>query len=398
MAINLSDNLQVNFPKHIDARLYDNQTPYSSSAQVTGSIISPYRYKGLTVFISSSTEVAEYWFRDGIADTDLILKTSPSSGSFSGIYSSSFSGSGLTTIDDVGGINANTSIDNLEGKNFSALFDEIFFPTVAPTAQPAGSATTAISITAGSGGSGTTREVGDTVDVDLTTTYNSGSWRAGTLNSTKRSYYGPATNYYFTSGSTTEDASTTDNYTFNNHIVTYLTNTFSTAVSYSAGEIPVNSKNIEVPLSTNSAGFLTPSNSTFTGIYPWFYGSSSTNITSTDVVNAIEGFYNGSPVGGSAKSITTSTGTITALYPDTSTDYYFWIAIPTQSTSKTKWFQNLNNNGNIGGPSNLFNTEIIENNVSASGYWVNDYKIYISNYATRFSTGEDIGQVQLLNL
>lgn len=392
MGIPVTSNFDVSAPANVDSRL----RIFSSSAEVTSSITS-YRYQGMTVFVSSSTEIAEYWFKDGVADSDLILKTvSGSGGSGSSVYSSSFSGSGLTTIDDVGGINANTSIDNLEGKNFSTLFDEIFFPTVAPTAQPAGSATTAISITAGSEGSGTIREVGANVNVTLTTTYNSGSWRAGTLNSTKRSYYGPATNYYFTSGSTTEDASTTDNYTFNNHIVTYLTNTFSTAVSYSAGEIPVNSKNIGVPPS-NSAGVLTPSNSTFTGIYPWFYGSSSTNITSTDVVNAIEGFYNGSPVGGSAKSITTSTGTITALYPDTSTDYYFWIAIPTQSTSKQKWFQNLNNNGNIGGPSNLFNTEIAASNVSASGYWINNYKIYISNYATRFSTGEDIGQVQLLN-
>ncbi len=278
MGIPVTSNFDVSAPANVDSRL----RIFSSSAEVTGSITS-YRYQGMTVFVSSSTEIAEYWFKDGVADTDLILKTSPPSGSFSGIYSSSFSGSGLTTIDDVGGIDANTSVDNLEGKNFSALFDEIFFPTVLPTAQPAGTAITAISITPGSGGSGTTREVGADVNITLTTTYNSGSWRAGTLDSTKRSYYGLATNYYFTSGSTTEDALTADNYTFNNHIVTYLNNTFSTAVSYSAGEIPVNSKNIEVPQS-NSAGFLTPSNSTFIGIYPWFFISVNSSINSCTVM------------------------------------------------------------------------------------------------------------------
>jgi hypothetical protein len=71
MAIETTLNFYPYFPGNIDSRL----GPYSSSAHATGSIESIYRYVGMTVFISSSTETEEYWWKDGINNNQLILKT-----------------------------------------------------------------------------------------------------------------------------------------------------------------------------------------------------------------------------------------------------------------------------------------------------------------------------------
>jgi hypothetical protein len=71
MAIETTLNFYPYFPGNIDSRL----GPYSSSAHAAGSIESIYRYVGMTVFISSSTETEEYWWKDGINNNQLILKT-----------------------------------------------------------------------------------------------------------------------------------------------------------------------------------------------------------------------------------------------------------------------------------------------------------------------------------
>ena len=72
MAIETTLNFYPYFPGNIDSRL----GPYSSSAHATGSINSIYRYVGMTVFVSSSTETSEYWWKEGTANNQLIPKTS----------------------------------------------------------------------------------------------------------------------------------------------------------------------------------------------------------------------------------------------------------------------------------------------------------------------------------
>ena len=71
MAIETTLNFYPYFPGNIDSRL----GPYSSSAHATGSIESIYRYVGMTVFVSSSSETEEYWWKDGVNNNQLILKT-----------------------------------------------------------------------------------------------------------------------------------------------------------------------------------------------------------------------------------------------------------------------------------------------------------------------------------
>jgi hypothetical protein len=92
------------------------------------------------------------------------------------------------------------------------------------------------------------------------------------------------------------------------------------------------------------------------------------------------------------KVVATSTGTITINFSSANTDW-IWFAIPSTSTSKTKWYVNALNNWNIGSPSDLFWDESIVSIDSPDAYWswVN-YKIYISNY-----TSEALLPMQLQN-
>jgi hypothetical protein len=76
MAIELADNIQTGAPKPTDSRYLNNQVPYTDEIEVNSLISSGVRYTGLTVNITGS----EYWYKDGIADTDLIEKTTGGGG------------------------------------------------------------------------------------------------------------------------------------------------------------------------------------------------------------------------------------------------------------------------------------------------------------------------------
>lgn len=199
--------------------------------------------------------------------TLLFLSQSISSGS-SGVYASAFYPN-TNVPATVGGITINTSVNTLEGLTFSEMFDQLLFPTIDPTPQPAGGASTIISPTA-------IQEVGTSVDVTLTTTFTQGVWRAGSIAATVRDYYGPANDYIFKSGSTTINNGTNDTHTFSNHIVILDNNTFSTQVSYNAGQQPVDSKEVNFGIA-NSAGTTPLETDSFTGVYPILYGMSTTN-------------------------------------------------------------------------------------------------------------------------
>jgi parallel beta-helix repeat protein len=72
MAITFNDNGQVNAPKSFDNKYLKNGvTPYADVADANSTINSAYRSKGLTVLIGNK----EYWYRDGILDANLIVKS-----------------------------------------------------------------------------------------------------------------------------------------------------------------------------------------------------------------------------------------------------------------------------------------------------------------------------------
>ena len=83
MAIIINDNLTTFSPKSLDSRY----GPWTSTTQANISVVSSFRYIGLTVGILTGTTtyeggryvtvldgVSEYWYYTGVTDADLILK------------------------------------------------------------------------------------------------------------------------------------------------------------------------------------------------------------------------------------------------------------------------------------------------------------------------------------
>lgn len=70
MSILLNDNLSIQAPRPVDA----NYGPYASTTAANAAISSANRYVGLTVGIGTTT-VSEYWYNGGIADVNLIAKS-----------------------------------------------------------------------------------------------------------------------------------------------------------------------------------------------------------------------------------------------------------------------------------------------------------------------------------
>jgi hypothetical protein len=77
MAIQYNENIKIAAPLSIDNRYLSLRTlsgsplPYSGVSEVNTVIISSERYTGLTVNINN----LEYWYKDGVTNTDLILKS-----------------------------------------------------------------------------------------------------------------------------------------------------------------------------------------------------------------------------------------------------------------------------------------------------------------------------------
>lgn len=71
MAILLNDNLDIAAPKAADNRF----GPHVSVAAANTAIPSIKRFVGLTVGIISGSTVVEYWYRAGITDGDLVVKS-----------------------------------------------------------------------------------------------------------------------------------------------------------------------------------------------------------------------------------------------------------------------------------------------------------------------------------
>lgn len=76
MSINFNDNFNIKTGKPIEAKYYAlNGLPYTSISAVNLEITLTYRFEGLTVNISNN----EYWYKDGVDDSNLILKQADSS-------------------------------------------------------------------------------------------------------------------------------------------------------------------------------------------------------------------------------------------------------------------------------------------------------------------------------
>ena len=70
MSIKLSDSIRVGQQKPLEDKYFNELVPYISTSQVNTLLPKPVRHIGLTVNINKE----EYWYKDGIEDSNLVLK------------------------------------------------------------------------------------------------------------------------------------------------------------------------------------------------------------------------------------------------------------------------------------------------------------------------------------
>lgn len=262
----------------------------------------------------------------------------------------------VTSTTTVGAINAGQTIEvgtNIQ-KLTELLLNKTFYPTfVNPTFSLANNAGL--------------REVGSSFSVTLTFNFNQGQILGkldnGIWNPTMLQDYraGIATSYLL-NGVSGANNSTSFNITTN-----LGTNPLNGSVTYAEGVQPKDSKNnnFESPF---PAGTSPVQNTSFEGIYPYFYYKSTSPITPAIMQSAIAN-------GQATKVVASSTGTITI--PFAADGEYIAVAYPATSTTKTKWYINALDNGDIPGGI-LGGTSTLPCN-SPTGLWNNvNFKIHVS--------------------
>lgn len=152
-------------------------------------------------------------------------------------------------------------------------------------------------------------------------------------------------------------------------------------VSYSAGMQPSGSTGTPY-LSPYPSGTTSPIPIVINGIYPYFYGKVASG-------GAPSGSNRPTPtaalITGGTKIVGSSTGTVYINF-NSGADDYIWFATPNASTTKTCWYVDATNKGNIGGAisagGNLFPNPDTVTSVGTVCWSGQSYKLYISNYQT----------------
>ena len=106
MSIKLSDNIRVRQQKPLEDKYFNELVPYTSISQVNNLLPQAVRHIGLTVNINKE----EYWYKDGIADSNLVLKITNND------------------INDLKNQEQDDRLENLEGENANQndLINDLF--------------------------------------------------------------------------------------------------------------------------------------------------------------------------------------------------------------------------------------------------------------------------------
>jgi hypothetical protein len=289
-----------------------------------------------------------------------------------------YSGASPSTC-TVGGLVANSV---LSGKTVSKILEEILVPTLAPTVT--GPSNT-FSIAPPTG----IYEVGSTQTITGSINFSRGSISPQYCGTSPFRSGLPNTHKYqdFNGGFCCCTLTTlTSTYTMPARIITPGNNTAYGSVCYDAGPTTVKDSSGAVILPALSAGFTSPQPQTVTGLYPYFYGKvasggapAGSNRPAATCALVISG----------TKVVQDSTGTISINF-GSSADDYIWFATPNASATKTKWYVDALNNGNIGGAvspgGNLFPNNTPVTPVATVLWGGQTYKVYISNYQTASAT------------
>ena len=217
------------------------------------------------------------------------------------------------------------------------------------------------------GSNASTVEVGTSVSFSLNFSFDRGHIY-GSTSGTWNPYYnqgytaGAATSY--TINGTTQAGSSL---LISGYTVLLGSNVFYATVTYGIGIQPLNSKggNYSTPY---PAGTSPSQNTSFEGIYPYFWYKSNSPISNASMQAAIAS-------GAATKVVGDSTGTITINFA--ATGEYLAVAYPSTSATKTVWYVNALDNGSI--PGGVFGSASILPCSSSSGYWSSvNYKIHVT--------------------
>jgi hypothetical protein len=268
--------------------------------------------------------------------------------------------------------------------------DTILFPTLGPTYT-----IPTIVLTANNTG---TFEIGRTINQSLIATGNKNDAGAFTQIRINRNTINLTTNnsptvtpisniaaQYGFANPNNQNFSYANTYTDSNTIVSGTT-TWTGLGNYGAGLAKLTNKGTTDtnafavllttnPQSANNANF-TSTNATITGIYPYFWGVSSTQPTAASIAADIQ-------AGTATKVLAVGSGTLTITYNASS--QYVWFAVQTTYAAKTTWFNTALNNGSIGAGQFIL-SPVTQAVTSPNAYWTGvNFRIYISGYATTTS-------------
>lgn len=128
MAIILNDNIKANIAKPLEDKRMNNGVPYTDVAQAN-SLLNPVvdRYESLEVVIGTPSNWSIYWYKDGVADSDLVLKQD--GGDVTAAGNNNFTGQNTfeeitefnSAITANGGIETPTGVFFLDGANYLGL-------------------------------------------------------------------------------------------------------------------------------------------------------------------------------------------------------------------------------------------------------------------------------------
>ena len=434
MAINLSDNILAKTTAPGDAKYgpYTGSDLAAAKSAATTYLQSSFRYEGLTVgLIVGSNDIVEYWFKGGVADSNLILKQSgggdvevANDGStveattdkidfVSGIKATAVSGTDGVTIDTtfnssvdddlevgttVGGVASGTKASALKDLNMVTLMETILFPTQLPTYTLP---TSSLSLS----GFNTSQEIGSTISPSSSLTGVKNDAGAISNVTIEANLNGAGySNLSTGAGTATTPANVPDQFGFTNpnnpnagRTLAFTQDSYQVPapssgtrsvfqyrakVTVGAGSAKKDNKGTDDTRSAGttvnspqSARTITSSVLTRYGYWPYYYGKSSSQQTAAQVEALIEG---GTYV---SKQVKNASGTLSMSFG--ASGEWVWFAIPDGFANKTKWYVDATNNGDIGSNStDLFAAGAVRSIASEDGYWTKDYKVYVAQKVT----------------
>lgn len=343
----LRDRSEQELDKRKGAALYG---PYPDLFTVISTVTTE-RYQGLTVGVITNEGIVEYWWKDGLANEDLIVKSNGSSSGEPVLQHD------ITSTVTEGNINAGDVLP--QGMTYTEFVERLLVKTFVPTFV-------APSFGLSNNVSGV-REIGAALNLTLTFNFNRGQILGNVVNgvwnpsAVQNPRAGTANSYTLNGVTQPGNTLAVNNYTVQ------ANNVFSGIVNYAQGPQPKNSMgaNYGTPLDGGTSPAQT---SSFIGVYPYFYYKSNSLITPAMMQAAIVN-------GQASKVVASSAGTITA--PFAANGEFIAIAYPAASATKTVWYVNELDKGSI--PGGVFGAASQLNCNSPENYWTNiAFKIHTS--------------------